>query len=143
MLRLLSFAALVALCAGCGKSDGVDRASVEGKVTLDGVAIEDGSIAFIPAGGNKGPTAGGVIRDGRYSIAGAHGPVLGRHRVEIHASRKTGKKIQTPMASPGTMMDETVEAVPDRYNAASTLEREITKGRNTLDFELTKESSQR
>jgi len=126
----------IAPCVGCGKGDGLNRASVEGKVTLDGTAVEQGSIAFLPTGDTKGPTAGGTIEKGRYSIPAAQGPAVGRYRVEIHAPRKTGKKIQAPMAPAGTMADEVVDAAPAQYNSKSTLEKEVKSGRNEFDFDL-------
>ncbi len=136
MVRLLSAALTIALCVGCGKGDGLNRASVEGKVSLDGTAVEQGSIAFIPTGETKGPTAGGAIEKGRYSIPAAQGPAVGRYRVEIHAPRKTGKKVQAPMAPAGTMADEVVDAAPAQYNSKSTLEKEVKAGRNEIDFDL-------
>ncbi len=81
--------------------------------------------------------AGGPIRDGRYSISAGQGPVVGLNRIEIHAQRKTGKNIPAALADPGEMMDETGEAIPDRYNTKSTLQREVKPGRNVFDFELT------
>jgi len=60
-------------------------------VTLDGQPVETGSIAFRPKGQTKGPSAGGTIQDGAYSIDRAQGPVVGTMRVEINATRKTGR----------------------------------------------------
>ena len=130
------FAALL-VAAGCGKTGGLDRGAVEGRVTLDGQEIVEGSIIFTPTGDTKGMVAGGIIQNGHYQIAASRGPVVGKNRVAIHASRKTGHKVQSAMAEPGTMTDEIVEAVPLRYNANSTLDRDIAAGKNTLDFELT------
>jgi hypothetical protein len=122
------------LLTGCG-ARGPERASVSGKVTLDGKAIEMGSITFVPADGNAGPTAGSAITAGQFDIKKAVGPVLGKHKVELRAWRLTGKQIPNPM-SPGAMMDEKVEAFPEQFNNASTLIREIESGHNTFDFEL-------
>jgi hypothetical protein len=105
--------------------------------TLDGVNIAEGNIVFFPAGDNKGPAAGGTIKGGQYSITAAQGPVVGCNRVEIRASRKSGRKMQMPLADPGVMTDELVEAVPSRYNSQSTLECEMKPGNNSLDFTLT------
>ena len=81
---------MVAL-AGCSGRGGPERASVSGSVTLDGQPVTDGLITLYPAGGTNGPSVGGSIQDGRYSIAAAKGPYLGRYRVEINWPRKTGK----------------------------------------------------
>jgi hypothetical protein len=128
---------LLLCCWGCGKSDGLDRAAVAGKVTLDGAPVATGTIVFYPTGDTKGPTTGGNIEDGQYSISLAKGPIVGRNRVEIRATRTTGRKVQAPMAERGVLTDEIVEAVPARYNSSSTLKHEIKSGDNTLDFNLT------
>jgi len=128
----------ILLClSGCGSS-GPPRGSVQGKVTLDGQPVEQGTITFLPTGGTTGPSAGGVITGGQYSIEEDKGPVAGKSRVEIRWERKTGKKVPAGSPSPpGTMIDQVAEAIPAKYNSKSTLEKEIKEGDNTLDFELT------
>lgn len=133
----LSAAGLLAcLAGGCGSAEGPARGSVSGKVTLDGDPIEHGSISFHPVGQTRGMVAGGAIEQGRYSIPAAQGPAVGQNRVEIHASRKTGKKVPDPYGEPGQTMEQSVEAVPQQYNAQSTLVREVKPGNNPLDFDL-------
>jgi hypothetical protein len=138
MRRLLIAMLLLGCWCGCGKNNGIQRATVMGKVTLDGVEFTSGSIAFYPIGDTKGPSSGGTIQNGRYSIAAGQGPVVGHNRVEIRgALKKTGRKVQKLFAKSGVMEDEVVEAVPSRYNVKSILDRELKAGDNTLDFELT------
>ena len=62
---------------------------------------------------------------------------MGTARVEISSSKMTGKMIEvgSPMP-PGTKIEETVEAVPAKYNKSSTLTVDIKAGANTHDFEL-------
>ena len=127
-------AVLLIVTAGCG---GSNRAAVTGEVTLDGQPVEGGMISFIPADGAAGPPAWGKIEEGRYSIPAREGPPLGTSRVEIRWTRKTGRKLPAvPPAPPGEMIEETVEAVPARYNAQSKLEAEVQGGKNTFDFKL-------
>jgi hypothetical protein len=57
------FAVLV-VATGCNGN----TASVSGTVSYDGRPVDRGSIAFLPADG-AGPTAGGDIVDGRYSVS--------------------------------------------------------------------------
>jgi len=122
---------------GCESYDGPRRGAVHGNVTHGGEPIEEGTIVFTPTGGNKGSVAGGTIRDGRYAIDEPSGPVVGLNMIAISAMKKTGRKFQEPPPSPpGTLTDETVEAVPARYNVNSELTREIASGKNTFDFEL-------
>jgi hypothetical protein len=140
MARFVSLTVGVALvlvvAPGCGSKSRWQHAAVEGKVTLDGAPVERGLITFVPTGETKGVTTGAPIENGQYRIAAADGPVVGANRVEITASRKTGRKIQKAMADPGTMMDETVEAVPPKYNKQSTLQREVKAENNVFDFDL-------
>ena len=135
MIRVLIGILMLGLTLGCGGGDGLDRAAVTGKVTLDGTPIEEGSISFLPAGGTQGPATGGQIQNGQYSIAAAEGPVIGHHRVEIRASRKTGKMITVPM-DPSKKVEEVAQVVPKQYNSESTLEKDIAAGENVHDFEL-------
>jgi hypothetical protein len=141
MIRLIAAAALAACLVGCSKPAGPQRGAVEGKVTLDGTEVSEGSIAFYPVGNTKGPSAGGPVRGGRYSIRAEQGPVVGRNRVEIHASRKTGRKVQAPMSDPGVMTDEIAEAVPARYNTQSTQEIDVQPGSNVQDFAMASKAS--
>ena len=136
MVRLLTVALAITVCLGCGMGDGLDRSSVGGKVSLDGAPVEQGSIAFSPTGGTQGTSVGGAIENGRYLLPVAKGPVVGRYLVELHAPCSTGKKVQTPMAPAGTMMDETKDAMPAQYNSKSKLEREVKAGHNEIDFDL-------
>jgi hypothetical protein len=123
------------LTYGCGAGD--KRAAVSGKVTLDGQAVESGSITFQPIEGTQGPSAGTAVTKGVYQIPRAQGPLPGVYRVEIYSQRKTGNKIPAGSpAPPGTLVEEVVEAVPARFNAQSTLRSEVRSGNNPLDFNL-------
>ena len=61
---------------------------------------------------------------------------MGWNRVEIRASRKSGKKIAKPFGQPTETIDDFVEAVAERYNTASELEVDIQPGMNTFDFQV-------
>ena len=128
---------LFLLISGCGGYDGPRRGEVHGNVTFDGSPLVEGHIRFTPTGDTKGPVAGAPIVDGQYSIEEAKGPVVGHQRVEISAQKKTGRQVPAPPPQPaGTMMEETAEAIPERYNTRTELERELVAGPNVLDFEL-------
>ena len=134
--------ALLVLVTGCGGPAGPEKATVMGKVTFDGAAVEKGSLAFIPTGQTKGPTAGAVIEKGEYRTLSGGGPVLGSHRVEITAYR-TGQRLEIPGAGGATtgpsgasVVAETDMYIPEQYNKASTLTIDIKSGRNQGDFNL-------
>lgn len=122
--------------AGCGGPSGPERAEVFGTVTFDGEPISQGSISFLPQEGTNGPSAGGLIVDGKYDVS-ERGPALGSYRVEIQSSRKTGKKIEAgPPSPPGTMIDEIEMYIPTKYNRESGLTVEVKSGRNEFNFKL-------
>jgi len=73
---------------GCGPSG--DRRPLRGRVEIDGVAVEQGSISLLPAEGNPGPAANGVIVDGAYRFTTETGPRAGPHRVLIDVESPPG-----------------------------------------------------
>jgi hypothetical protein len=126
---------LLLLCAGCG-SRHENLATISGEVKLDGQPLERGMIKFLPMEGVAGSITSGEIVQGRYKIAARSGPAIGRNRVEIHGSRKTGRTLQAAFPRNGTI-EETVEAVAPQYNSQSTLKFEVKPGENVADFEVT------
>jgi hypothetical protein len=125
----------IATCFGCGKK-GPRRAAVSGHVTLDGQPIEEGQIQFLPVEGTVGPETGDIITKGQYDIPQQHGAVVGKSRVELRASKKTGRKIQDPTGRPGVLTDEYKEMFPPTSNTSSTLTRDIKDEPNNLDFDI-------
>ena len=137
---------LAGLClaslAGCGgSSKGPERAAISGTVTLDETPIQQGTIIFLPSGAKGGPTSGGVIENGKYSIPAEKGAVLGEHKIEIRSMTKTGKQIPVlpPAASATGFVDEMVEAVPAKFNSNTTLTVTVESGFNVVDFDLKSE----
>ena len=121
------------LLAGCGSES--DRSSLEGTVTLNGQPLAEGSIALRPLPGTRGPTAGGKITNGTFAILPEQGTFAGTFRVEITASRKTGKQTKDTML--GIMVDDYERIIPDRYNRQSELTAEVTEdGPNHFEFTL-------
>jgi hypothetical protein len=126
---------LIATCVGCGKK-GPQRAAVSGHVTLDGQPINEGVIQFLPVEGTVGPETGAVITNGQYDIPHERGPIVGKSRIELRASKKTGGKIQDPTGRPGVLTDEYKEMFPPSSNTNSSLVREIKDEPNKLDFDI-------
>ena len=112
------------------------RADVSGTVQLDGRPVDEGAIQFIPVEGTTGPSAGGVIKDGRYHITRDKGVTVGKNRVELRAFRTTGRKVQDPTGLPGVKTEERVQAFPPEYNDRSTVVKEVQAGSNTIDFDV-------
>lgn len=68
--------------AGCGGDNPLGRKAVYGKVTLNGAPLASGAIEFHPLV-QSGVQSGGIITDGRYSIAAEQGLTAGKYRVAI------------------------------------------------------------
>lgn len=99
--RSYSRYALVAivLLAGCGSS-GPRRQAIRGNVQVDGDAIEQGAITFVPTGDHQGPAALGIIEDGNYAFTSKSGPFPGTHKVHIDVDTLEGAGAATPGGGP-------------------------------------------
>jgi hypothetical protein len=134
-METLRCLALVSLLVTAGCSDG--RVVVRGDVTVDGQAIDEGSISLEPADG-QGPTTGGLIKAGKYELSGNAAAIPGEKIVRIVGLRQTGKMIPAgPPAPRGTMIAEVVQCVPPRYNDKTQLRVDVTPGKaNVHNFQL-------
>jgi hypothetical protein len=113
-------------------------------VQVGGAPLKIGVIRFIPVEPTKGPAAAAAIRDGRFRLSRAEGPVVGKQRVEIQAGLE-----EDPVADAGDAEAARVvyfkEHVPRRpdvlipaiYNKNSTLEVVVAADLdNTFEFQL-------
>ncbi|NLE38203.1 MAG: hypothetical protein GX621_09290 [Pirellulaceae bacterium] len=131
----LFFVAIVFTTIVLGVCSGPQRRGIEGTVTLDGQPIPEGYIKLVPLEGTRGPTAGASIVDGRFSIDAAKGTFVGTFRVEILATRETGRQAFDTLAKEAYTVRE--QYIPAKYNTASELTAEISdSGPNLLGFEL-------
>jgi hypothetical protein len=128
--------------AGCaGATDDLPRKAISGRVTLDGQPLARGSIAFDPADqGQQHPVSvGAAIEGGSFAIPAATGPTPGKYRVAILAPDAAAEAAlpESPGAPPKRSQAK-VGAIPDRYNARSTLSADVTPGGpNSFTYELT------
>src|SRR5262245_52793533 len=109
MRWLILLTALAALAAGCSSSN---AAAVQGQVTYGGEPIDVGTITFLPQTA-EGIKSGGLIDSGVYSIEPKVGPAPGRHRVEIHWAKPTGKKSKNEFGEEIAMRQE---GLPEKYH---------------------------
>ena len=130
------FAATICLMVplvGC--SDTAGRLALSGRVTLDGKPLGEGTITFRPSRSGGGPTAGGQITAGRFSISAGDGLLPGDFRVQITAYRSTGRKKVWEVT--GEEFEQAEQYLPARYNARSELSAQIKEnGSNKFVFEL-------
>ncbi len=90
----------------------VERAAVEGEVTVDGKPVDFGTITFLPIDPTRDltrdptrmPLASGPIHIGRYTIPAHRGPAVGESRVEI---RVLGGLGSAPTVLRPTLVEET------------------------------------
>jgi len=121
---------ILALClTGCG-SDGPERGIVTGKVTLNGAPLPGADVEFQPEEGS--PSYAMTDDKGRYDLMytrDKRGAMVGEHTVRIvtptTSTDPEGNQVMVP------------QQVPPKYNAGSTLTRDVKPGKNKFDFELT------
>ena len=103
-------------------------------VTLDGQPLSEGHITFQPVA--EGPSAGGKIQEGRFTIEQAAGPSPGEYRVEILAYQPTGR--QVPDSDfPGKMTDELKQVIPDRYKTDTAMKVTVSaEEKNKFEWKL-------
>lgn len=126
----------VVLIAGCLCLDGCSRSGlseISGTVAYDGQPIQAGTISLLPADGN-GPTAAGVIADGKYAMK----VVPGKKKVQIEGFKVVGRRRHNPQDSNSPMVDIREPIVPEQYNTKSTLTQEVTSSVRVYDFDLKK-----
>ncbi len=132
-ILLMVFAVYAAACSGCGNAS--SRQAIEGTVTLDGQPLEKGQVTFAPQMGTGGPTAGADIVGGKFAIPASSGPFAGKFRVEITASRLSGKKVADRFT--GKPVDSYEQFIPHRYNRGSQLEADVkADAANRFEFAL-------
>ncbi len=137
MLRRLSLACLLTICAGCGDSFPV--APVSGTITLDGKPLADARVGFEPKRSGKELAAGPgsyatTDRQGRFvleSLDDRNGAVVGTHRVWI-------RTIKTKEGPNGEIETVVEEQVPARYNSQTELTFDVpAEGTEAANFALT------
>jgi hypothetical protein len=123
---------LAAWCTGCG-GGGAGGGDVNGTVTLDGTAIEDGSISFTPETG-EGGTAGGKIVQGKYSVKGV---ATGKNRVHIETggSKRSAREAR---AERGKESKEAAAPNPTAGAQGNDQSVDIAPGSQTKDIQLQK-----
>lgn len=133
-LGLLTLGLALAVLGGCG--DGSAKQAVTGTVTLNGKPLEKGQIVFRPERGTSSPSAGADISKGGFSITCERGVLPGKFRVEITASRPSGKRVRAPLTGETINVEE--QFLPARYNLQSELKAAVESGgSNRFQFELT------
>jgi hypothetical protein len=139
-LKQLAIALMLIVCcafqAGCGGD--ANRPAVEGTVTLDGMPVEGGVIQFVSPGEDsrgKRINVHADIKDGKYYLASGAGPNLGTYKVMINWAKKTGRQVEVP-GDKGNTVEETVDAIPRKYNALSHETVDVKANGNKFDYSI-------
>ena len=105
----------------------VRRATVSGKVTVDGVPLRWGTITFIPVDSPNKPVAWGRVSQGNCSVPANRGVVVGVNRVEIrsHGSVETQPTI-----------DDVQLYTKSNPQTTSALRADVVSGKNEFLFQL-------
>lgn len=124
-LRVVGICCTMMFIAGCGSAQTGD---VSGKVTLDGVNLEDGTITFEDP--SKGIGQSAEIKAGAYKLVS---PLkIGDYKVGVQPPPPPA-----PTAAPSTASKVVIPA-KFRQPASSGLTATVKVGPNTADFNLTK-----
>jgi len=133
---LAASAVLPCLAAGCG-----NPTVVNGNVTYEGKAVDDGSIVFLPENGG-GPTCGGPIAAGQYRVAC---PTPGKKIVQIVGVKKvnfakSSEEMERAAKEGIAKGDDTgiidrTDVIPANALGNNTVV-EVKPGPQTLDFHL-------
>jgi len=130
------FAIALCLQSGCGySSSDIDLGKVTGTVTLDGEPLANALLTFVPDSGRS--SVGTTDSAGFYRLkytGDSEGAVLGEHKVIIESLAAVDGGFSDPSVERSNA--KAVERIPRKYNAQSSLRREVTAGSNTIDFEL-------
>ena len=132
-LTCLVMGGVLALCAGCSDSGGLQKTVVRGAVSYNGELVPNGEIRFYPIEGTAGSVSGGPIKDGQYVASSRGGVPVGTHRVEISGYRASTKALDGDLAVEG---GPAVPYIPAKFNSQSELRAEIERSTKTLDFNL-------
>jgi len=124
--------ALVVGTEGCGPG-GPAVGQVEGTVTLDGEPVAGAIVTFVPVEGGRNSMAE-TDESGHYVLeytGGKPGALVGKHKVRISTYQEPEED------DSGQLVGGVPEKIPAKYNEQTTLEVEVKRGKQTIDFELT------
>jgi len=130
-IKSLIFCFVPCFLVFCGCGGRSDIATVTGTVTLEGQPLANARIVFQPMGSGSA-SYGRTDAEGKYELQYGEdimGATIGSHRVTISTFSAGDPDADPPDAI-------TPELVPSKYNAETELHVEVSRGENTLNFDL-------
>lgn len=126
----------LAVCLGCGPK--TDRLPISGKVTLDGVPLDSGSIRFNSQPGEKLQSAGAMISAGSFVIPAEKGLLPGVYIVQISSPDNDAPPIMIGGENGSPRFPVAPERIPPEYSEGSDKTVELTRdGGGEFNFDLT------
>ena len=127
---------------GC-KDPYAGRHNISGKITLNGVPLDTGTILFTPKDivtDADVTSAQAAIKNGEYSVTAGLGLLAGEYKVIIQSQKyvdvKTGEVLPGKTEDPGSYVLK--DFIPEKYgtNSEITFTVENKKGPKTFDFDI-------
>jgi hypothetical protein len=129
--------AALGLFATLGCKPRSDRLAISGKVTLNGVPLDEGTIRFASARAEKISASGTTIENGQYRIPQEKGLRPGTYRVEISAPDNSRPPVSYSAPGQPRAPATAPERIPAEYNANSKKTIEVTVyGDNHFEFDI-------
>lgn len=123
---------LLTTTTGCRDPEG--RQTISGVVTLNGEPLPVGQLSLRPVG--TGPSAGGQINEGAFTVDKSKGPLPGRYAVKINSYQETGKMVPL-IDNPNIKLPEKQQVIPSQFNDQTELIIEVTgDGHNHFELDL-------
>lgn len=133
LVRYVMLLAVALVVGGCSETS--NQKSISGTVTFDGKPLDKGQITFVPISGTAGPTAGAEIIDGHFEISATGGTFAGKFRVEVTASRPSGRKV--PDRYTGKLTESFEQYIPGAYNVESQMFADVKASeKNYFEFSV-------
>lgn len=141
------FSLIGIVAIGCG-SDGPELGTVTGQVTMNGKALPNALVTFVPEAGGRAAT-GTTDASGNYTLIflDRDGALLGKHRVSVTTLQQEIAVEEVSSDNPDYLKQSLgtgsanakatpKEAIPERYNTKTELIQEVKSGSNVLNLEL-------
>jgi hypothetical protein len=120
---------------GCSSDNPEGRVSLNGKVSINGVPIKEGTISFEPIGDQNIKTySGASIINGQYSIPASKGVVPGHYLVRLYATEYVGMINPQEGNAPGNSIFK--QLIPPKYNEKSEEKIIVSTEKKTFHFNL-------
>ena len=132
MVRLLLLLTLCPFVFGCGNDNPLGRKAVSGAITLNGSALELGSIQFAPR--QSGVSSGAEVKDGQYSIDETKGLTPGTYVVRVYSTDEESEAVEPELPGPGIKVQP--DLIPAAYNRKSDIELIVEETDDEVVFDL-------